>query len=88
MLVILSARAAWAIANDADVEENVWTASMMVKKSRVEIVICCKGGAEVLNAATSARAILGAGGPKKTEGSGDGGTGAGGGDASTEGAGA
>ena len=37
--VIISARATWAVANDADVAENVWTASMMVKKSRVELVI-------------------------------------------------
>ena len=37
--VILSARAAWAVANDADVEENVRTESMMVRKSRVEIVM-------------------------------------------------
>ena len=32
--VILSARATWAVTNDANVEENVRTASMMVKKSR------------------------------------------------------
>ena len=55
------------------------TTSMMVRKSRVEIVICCGGGAEVLDAATSVGAILGAGGPEKTEGSGAGGIGAGGG---------
>ena len=41
MRVILSARAAWAVANDADVAENVRTASMMVKKSRVEMMIDC-----------------------------------------------
>ena len=68
--VILSARATWAVANDVDVEENVRTASMMVIKSWVEIVICCGGGAEVLDAATSVGAVLGARGPKKTEGSG------------------
>ena len=39
--VILSTRAAWAVANDANVVENVRTASMMVKKSRVEMVIDC-----------------------------------------------
>ena len=39
--VILFARAAWAVANDADVAENVQTASIMVKKSRVEMVIDC-----------------------------------------------
>ena len=41
MRVILSVRAAWAVANDVVVVENVRTASMMVRKSRVEIVICC-----------------------------------------------
>ena len=41
MRVILSARAAWAVANDVDVTENVRTASMMVKKSKVEMVIDC-----------------------------------------------
>ena len=41
MLVILSVRAAWVVANDSDVVENVQTASMMVKKSRVEMVIDC-----------------------------------------------
>ena len=46
--VILSARAAWAVANDAEVAENVRTASMMVKKSLVEMVMYCRGGAEVL----------------------------------------
>ena len=39
--VNLSARATWAVANDADVADNVRTASMMVKKSRVEMVIDC-----------------------------------------------
>ena len=37
--VILSTKAAWVVANDADVAENVRTASMMVKKSRVEMVM-------------------------------------------------
>ena len=59
---------------------------MMVRKSRVEMVICCRGGAEVLTAAPSVGAVLGAGGLEKTEGSGAGGTGVGGGDAGTEGA--
>ena len=66
MRVILSARAVWAVAKDADVVENVQTASMMVKKSRVEIVICCVGGAEVLAASPSVGAVLGAGGLEKT----------------------
>ena len=86
--VILSARAAWAAANDAAVVENVRNASMMVRKSRVEIVICCKGGAEVLVAAPSGGAVLGPWGPEKTKGSGTDGTGSEGGEAGTEGAGA
>ena len=86
--VILFARATWAVANDAVVVENVRTASMMVRKSRVEILICYGGGAEVLAATSSIGAVLGPGGPEKTEGSGAGGTSAGGGDAGTEGAGA
>ena len=60
------------------------TASMMVRKSQVEIVICCGGGVEELDAAAS----VGAGGLEKIEGSGGGGTGAGGGDVGTEGVGA
>ena len=61
--VILSARAAWAVANDFVVVENVRTASMMVRKSRVEIMICCRGGAEVLTVALSVGAELGPWGP-------------------------
>ena len=86
--VILSSRAAWAVANDAALVENFRTASMMVRKSQVEIVICCGGGAEVLAAAPSVGAVLGAGGPEKTEGSRAGGTRARGGDARNEGVGA
>ena len=48
------------VANDAVIEENMRIASMMVRKSRVEIVICCGGGAEELDAAASVRAVLGA----------------------------
>ena len=84
--VILYAKAAWAVTNDGDVEENMWTASVMVRKSQEEIVICCGGGAEVLAATPSIGAVLGAGGLEKTEGSGAGGTGVGGRDAETEGA--
>ena len=57
MRLILSTRAAWVVINDADVEKNVRTASMMVRKSRVEIVIYCRGGAEVLGSATSVGAV-------------------------------
>ena len=54
----------------------------------MEIVICCEGGVEVLAAAPSGGAVLGPWGPEKTEGSGTDGTGSGGGEAGTEGAGA
>ena len=57
-LVILSTRAVWAAAKDAEVTEKAWTASMMAKKSRVEMVICCGGDAEVLGPTTSARAVV------------------------------
>ena len=89
MRVILSTKATWAVENDADVVENVRTASMMARKSRVEIVIYYGGGAEVLGPATSAGAVvLGAEG---FGGTGDAGAvgseavaaGAGGGDAGT-----
>ena len=56
--VILSAMAAWAVANDADVDEDVWTASMMARKSRVGIEICCDNGAMMLDPATSVRAVV------------------------------
>ena len=58
MRVILSASAVWAAAKDIKVIEKVWTASMMAKKSRVDIVICCGGGAEVLGPATSIRVVV------------------------------
>ena len=67
MRVILSMRAAWVVANDVDVEENVRTASMMVRKSRVEIVIYCGGSAEVLGPTTYVRMVLGAEGSEGAE---------------------
>ena len=88
MRVILSARATWTVANDAVVMENVQTASMMVRKSKVEIMICCGGSAEVLAVTLSIGAVLGAGGPEKTEGSGADNTGARGEDVGIEGVGA
>ena len=51
-------------------------------------MICCGGGAKVLIAAPSVGAVLGPWGFEKTEGSGAGSTGAGGGEVETEGAGA
>ena len=41
MQVILSARVAWEAANEAAVVKNVWTASMIVRKSLVEMVMYC-----------------------------------------------
>ena len=50
-------------AKDAEVTEKARTASMMARKSRVEMVICCGGDAKVLSPSTSIGAVgLGAGG--------------------------
>ena len=51
-------------------------------------MICCGGSAEVLAATSYVGAVLGPWGPEKTEGSGASGSGAEGGEAETEGAGA
>ena len=68
MSVILSARAVWATAKDFEVTEKVRTASMMARKSQVEMVICCGGDAKVLGPATSVRAVvLGAEGSRGAE---------------------
>ena len=48
MRVILSAKAVWAAPNDADVAEKVRTTSITARKSRVDMEICCSGGADVL----------------------------------------
>ena len=48
MRVILSAKAVWAALNNADVAEKVWTTSIIARKSRVDMEICCGGGADVL----------------------------------------
>ena len=66
--VILSTRAAWAVENDADVAENVRTASMMARKSRADIEICCDGGAVMLGLATFVGAkVLGVEGSRGAE---------------------
>ena len=44
MRAILSAKAVWAAVNDADVAEKERTASIMTRKSRVDMEICCSGG--------------------------------------------
>ena len=54
MRVILSASVAWEAAKEAAVMENEQTASMIVRKSPVEMVMNCWGGAEVLGPAISA----------------------------------
>ena len=48
MHVILSAKAVWATTKDPDVAEKVRTASIIVRKSRVDMDICCGGGTDVL----------------------------------------
>ena len=60
----------------------------MVKKSQVEIMICCGGGTEVLATTPSVGAVLGPWGLERTEGSGAGGIKVEGEDAGTKGAGA
>ena len=77
MRVILSARVAWAVANDADVAENVRTTSMMARKSRVDIEICCDGSVVMLGLTTSVGAVvLGAEGSRGAEDAGSVGNGA------------
>ena len=56
--VILSDMAAWAVVNDADMAENVPTASMMTKKSRVDIEIYYGGGVMVLGSKTFAGDVV------------------------------
>ena len=58
MRVILSAKALWAAVNDANVAEKVQTASIIARKSRVDMEICCGGGADVLGPSD----VVGAGG--------------------------
>ena len=69
MRVIFSAKAVWAVANDADVAEKVWTTSIIARKSRVDMEICCGCAADVLGPSDA----IGAGG---TGGAGDVGNGA------------
>ena len=51
MRVILSAKAVWAVAKDADIAEKVRTASIIARKSRGDMEICYKGGVDVLGLA-------------------------------------
>ena len=48
MHVILLAKAIWAAVKDAEVVEKVRTASIIVRKSRAYMGMCCGGGADVL----------------------------------------
>ena len=48
VLAILFAKAVWAAVNDADVAEKERTASIMARKSRVDMEICCGGAADVV----------------------------------------
>ena len=48
MRAILSAKAVWAVENDADVAEKERIASIMARKSRANMEICCGGAADVL----------------------------------------
>ena len=47
MRAILSAKAIWAAAKYVDVAEKVRTASIIARKSRVDMEICCGGAADV-----------------------------------------
>ena len=53
MRAILSTKAVWAAAKDAEVAEKVQTTSMIARKFRGDIEICCMGGAEVLDPVVS-----------------------------------
>ena len=55
--VIISASVAWEVANEAIMAENMRTASMIVRKSLVERVMYCWGGAEVLGPTIPDRAV-------------------------------
>ena len=67
MRVILSAKAVWVAIKDVDVAEKVQNASIIVRKSRVDMEICCGGGADVLGP-TDAK---GAAGTRGAEDAGD-----------------
>ena len=71
MRVILSVKAVWAAVKDADVAAKVQTASIIARKSRGDMEICCNGGADVLGPDD----FEGAGGTKGAEEAGDGGSG-------------
>ena len=46
MRAILSAKAIWAAENDVDMAEKEWTASIMARKFRAYMKMCCGGAAD------------------------------------------
>ena len=72
MRVILLAKAIWVAAKDVDVVEKVRTTSIIVRKSRVDMEICCGGGVDVLGLIDA----VGAEGTRGVEDAGDVGNGA------------
>ena len=56
MHAILSAKVVWAAVNEDDVVEKERTASIMARKSRVDMEICCGGAAVVLGPSDAIRA--------------------------------
>ena len=71
MRVILSAKAVWAASKDVDVVEKVRIASIIARKSRLDMEICYGGGADVLGP-TDAVGAEGTGGAKDADDVGNG----------------
>ena len=61
MRAILSAKAVWAAVKDADMAENLQTASIISRKSQGYIEICWSGSADVLGP-TESKGARGTGG--------------------------
>ena len=72
MRVILLAKAVWVATKDADISKKVRTTSIIVRKSQVDMEICCGGDADVLGPTD----VVGAGGTRGAEDAGDIGNGA------------
>ena len=56
MLVIFSTKAVWVATNDVKVAEKVRTASIIGRKSQVDMEICYGGGADVLGPSNAVEA--------------------------------
>ena len=69
--VILSAKAVWVAANDAGVVDKVRTVSIIMRKSRVDMEICCSGGVDVLGP-TDVVGVVGIGGVEDVDDVGNG----------------